>query len=87
MNYNFNMNKKYMNKLEAKIKELEEENKVLKELNVCIGCEDNPTYKARIDKAIRILNSAKNHYDNDKTNWAIERTLRVLKRSDDDDNT
>ena len=87
MNYNFNMNKKYMNKLEAKIKELEEENKVLKELNVCIGCEDNPTYKARIDKAIRILNSAKNHYGNDKTNWAIERTLRVLKRSDDDDNT
>ena len=36
----------------------------------------------RVDKAIRILNSAKNHYDNDKTNWAIERTLRVLKGSD-----
>lgn len=36
----------------------------------------------RIDEAIRILNSAKNHYDNDKTNWAIERTLRVLKGSD-----
>lgn len=38
--------------------------------------------QARIDKAIRILNSAKNHYDNDKTNWSIERTLRVLKGSD-----
>ena len=40
--------------------------------------------KQRIDKAIRILNSAKNHYDNDKTNWAIERTLRVLKGSDNE---
>lgn len=39
----------------------------------------------RIDKAIRILNSAKNHYNNDKTNWAIERTLRVLKGSDSND--
>ncbi len=38
----------------------------------------------RMDKAIRILNSAKNHYDNDKTNWAIERTLRVLKGIDYD---
>lgn len=43
--------------------------------------------QARIDKAIRILNSAKNHYDNDKTNWAVERTLRVLKGSDNDDNS
>ena len=55
MNYNYNMSKKYMNKLEAKIKELEKENKVLKELNVCVGCEDNPTYKARIDKAIEYI--------------------------------
>lgn len=55
MNNNFNMNKIYMNKLEAKIKELEEENKELKELNVCVGCEDNSDYKARIDKAIEYL--------------------------------
>lgn len=55
MNYNYNMSKIYMNKLEAKIKELEEENKELKELNVCVGCEDNPTYKARIDKAIEYI--------------------------------
>lgn len=32
---------------------IEEENKMLKELNVCVGCEDNPTYKARINKAIK----------------------------------
>lgn len=34
---------------------IEEENKMLKELNVCVGCEDNPTYKARIDKAIEYI--------------------------------
>lgn len=47
----------------------------------CLNAEMNKLQE-RIDKAIRILNSAKNHYDNDKTNWAIERTLRVLKGSD-----
>ena len=38
-----------------KIKELEEENKTLKELNVCVGCNNNPDYKTRIDKAIKYI--------------------------------
>lgn len=35
--------------------ELEEENKQLKELNVCVGCENNPDYKTRINKAKRFI--------------------------------
>lgn len=31
---------------------LQEENKVLKELNVCVGCDNNSDYKSIIDKAI-----------------------------------
>lgn len=42
----------YSEKLGNYIKELEEENKTLKELNVCVGCDNNPDYKSRIDKAI-----------------------------------
>jgi chromosome segregation ATPase len=42
-------------KLRDKIKELEEENKTLKELNVCVGCDNNPDYKSRIDKAIEYI--------------------------------
>jgi hypothetical protein len=34
------------------INDLKEENKTLKELNVCVGCDNNPDYKSRIDKAI-----------------------------------
>ena len=37
-----------IDKLQNKIKELEEENKTLKELNVCVGCDNNPDYKTRI---------------------------------------
>lgn len=32
----------------------------------------------KIKEAIRVLNSAKRHYDDDKVNWAIERAIRVL---------
>ena len=32
-----------------------------------------------IKEAIRILNSARKHYDSEETNWAIERALKVLK--------
>lgn len=46
-------------KLKERIEELEEENKTLKELNVCVGCNNNPDYKSRIDKAIEILESKK----------------------------
>ena len=35
--------------------ELKEENETLKNLNVCVGCDNNPSYKARIDKAIEDL--------------------------------
>jgi hypothetical protein len=42
-------------KLRDKIKELEKENKTLKELNVCVGCDNNPDYKKRIYKAIEYI--------------------------------
>lgn len=34
------------------ITNLEEENRILKELNVCVGCNNNLDYKSRIDKAL-----------------------------------
>lgn len=63
---------------------LEHDNKQLEDLlnkandevvsysNCCIDLQQ------KIDKAIRVLNSAKNHYENDKTNWALERAIRIL---------
>jgi len=42
-------------RLRDKIKELEKENKTLKELNVCVGCNNNPDYKSIIDKAIEYI--------------------------------
>ena len=44
-------------KLRDKIKELEKENNTLKELNVCVGCNNNPDYKSRIDKAIEYIHN------------------------------
>ena len=44
-----------------RIKELEEENKTLKELNVCVGCDNNPDYKTRIDKAIEYIKQSQNY--------------------------
>ena len=38
------------------ITNLQEENKVLKELNVCVGCKNNLSLQERIDKAIELLN-------------------------------
>ena len=35
--------------------DLKQENESLKELNVCVGCNNNPDYKQRIDKAINML--------------------------------
>ena len=35
---------------------LKEENESLKELNVCVGCNNNPDYKSRNEKTIELLN-------------------------------
>ena len=39
------------------ITNLKEENESLKELNVCVGCNNNPDYKQRIDKAIEYIHN------------------------------
>ena len=49
------INEKLNDDYKLVIEKLEKENKVLKELNVCVGCEDNPSYKSRIDKAIEYI--------------------------------
>ena len=41
--------------LAIKKTKLEEENKKLKKLNVCVGCDNNPDYKSRIDEAIKYI--------------------------------
>ena len=65
----------------ARIEELEEENKTLKELNVCVGCDNNPDYKTRIKeleeenerlKAKLELEEDNRHYLNNKIGKAIE---------------
>ena len=63
-------------KLRDKIKELEEENKTLKELNVCVGCNNNPDYKSRIDKAIKLL---KEDYFEDGSGNNVEEVIKILK--------
>ena len=42
-------------KLANYITNLQEENKILKELNICVGCNNNPDYKSRIEKAINYI--------------------------------
>ena len=44
------------NLLFSYICELEEENKKLKELNVCVGCDNNTDYKSRNEKALEVIN-------------------------------
>ena len=63
--WNYENNNEYCNVFyEDRIKELEEENERLKELNVCVGCNNNPDYKSRIDKAIEYIEEHKrNVYD------------------------
>ena len=39
------------------ITNLEQENEILKEQNVCVGCNNNPDYKSRIYKAIEYITS------------------------------
>lgn len=58
--WNYENNNEYCNVFyEDRIKELEEENKTLKELNVCVGCDNNIDYKSRIDKAIEYIEKNK----------------------------
>lgn len=54
--------------------EYAEENETLKELNVCVGCNNNPDYKTRIDKAIEYINKVKaiNDKEDDDMYWEYE---------------
>jgi len=55
-------NKELENGFKAAMEELceyAEENETLKNLNVCVGCDNNPSYKARIDKAVEYIEKYK----------------------------
>ena len=49
------MSREQINKLLDYITNLQEENKTLKELNICVGCNNNPDYKSRNEKAIKYI--------------------------------
>ena len=72
----FTINVKKLNSILDYIDELEEENKTLKELNVCVGCNNNPDYKSRIDKAIKLL---KEDYFEDGSGNNVEEVIKILK--------
>ncbi len=65
------------------INDLKEENKTLKELNVCVGCDNNPDYKSRIDKAIEYIEKLFILEDDNVTyefkNDEIKPLLKILK--------
>ena len=50
-------------RIEITKKELQEENERLKELNVCVGCNNNPDYKSRIEKAIEYIKNGLNAFE------------------------
>ena len=52
--YCLNENEKHL--LLDYITNLQEENERLKELNVCVGCNNNPDYKSRNEKAKSLTN-------------------------------
>ena len=63
--------------------EYAEENETLKNLNVCVGCDNNPSYKARIDKAIEyIKNENTERFNNPTYEFALnirkEKLLEIL---------
>ena len=72
----FTINVKKLNSILDYIDELEEENKTLKELNVCVGCNNNPDYKSRIDKAIKLLEE---DYFEDGSGNNVEEVIKILK--------
>ena len=60
---------------EDRIKELEEENKTLKELNVCVGCNNNPDYKTRIKEL-----EEENKKLNELVEFNVKTTATLTKR-------
>lgn len=58
------------------INELQEENRTLKELNVCVGCNNNPDYKSRNDKAIDYI-TTEQLYTN--YSWGKSQYAKILK--------
>ena len=76
--WNYENNNEYCNVFyEDRIKELEEENKTLKELNVCVGCNNNPDYKSRIDKTIEYIEENKQlfMFDNLRKDGTLQYTI------------
>lgn len=61
-----------LNKLLDYITNLQKENERLKELNICVGCENNPDYKSRIDKALEII-------ERNENKAPIDEALKILK--------
>ena len=72
----FTINVKKLNSILDYIDELEEENRILKELNVCVGCNNNLDYKSRIDKAIKLLEE---DYFEDGSGNNVEEVIKILK--------
>ena len=68
------------------ITNLQEENKTLKELNVCVGCNNNPDYKTRIDKAIEYLKNnacfSDKYFCDDLDTYECKELFNILQGSD-----
>ena len=69
--------------LATKKAELEEENKTLKELNVCVGCNNNPDYKTRINKAVEYNNHLIEHAKYHLNVNHIKKSNKILKGSEE----
>ena len=67
-------------KMKNKIDELQQENEILKELNVCVGCNNNPDYKSRCEKAIEYIEKYVSYYDMEGD--LRDRLLNILKGED-----
>lgn len=57
------------------------ENKQLKELNVCVGCKNNPNYKQRCEKAIEYIKQKTQEVDFD--NDRLINVLNILQGGDE----
>ena len=68
--------------LKKQITALQKENEALKELNVCVGCNNNPDYKTRIDKASDMLVCAYGGND-DYYMERIKKAQKILKGEDE----